>query len=136
MRKIPVTVLVLVWIVGIAMTWVEQRARLEHARAMIPRGAAYVRARHEADEMRRRDSALAFARAPIARTSTGESVRAVAYASAPVELSRGSSWLQLVGVVLMLWVFKIPLAVLAFTIAWVFARYRPPGSGTPPPATT
>jgi hypothetical protein len=136
MRKIPVAVLVLVWIVGFALTWAEQRARVERMRAMIPQGEAYVRARREADAMRQRDSALAFARAPIVRTATGESVHAVAYASAPVELRRGSSWLQLAGIVVVLWVFKIPLAVLAFTIAWLFARYRSAESGTPPPAAT
>ena len=72
--------------------------------------------------MRQCDSAMAFARATVTVTPAGDSIRGFAYtALTPASVASPSS---LFGIMIFAWVFKIPLALIAFTIAWLVARFR------------
>lgn len=71
---------------------------------------------------------MAFARAPVTITPAGDSIRAVAYTALEPSKSGSVSWL--LGIIIFAWVLKIPLALIAFTIAWFVARYRPSAPGT------
>ena len=65
-----------------------------------------------------RYDALAYARAPIGVTATGDTVRALAYASVP-HLPSHASMPFWPGMIIFAWVFVIPLALLAITTAYV-----------------
>ena len=123
--------LALLWLLGVVGFELELTATLRRARHQLPYARASVRAAHEREAQGRLDSAMAYARAPLGVTSSGDTVRAFAYASVPHVATRGSLpfWTQFMGVA---WVFKIPIILLALTLAYLFDRIRRNGTALAP----
>lgn len=123
--------LAFLWLFGVVGYALEMTAIMRRARNDLPYVRASVRAAHEREAQGRLDSAMAYARAPRAVTSSGDTVRAIAYASVPHIATRGSLpfWLQFMAVV---WAFKIPIVLLALTLAYLSDRIRRNGSAPVP----
>ena len=119
--------LALLWLLGVLAFALELTATMRRARNAFPYARASVRAAHEREAQGRLDSAMAYARVPLAVTTSGATVRAFAYASVPHVATRENLplWTQFMGVV---WVFKIPIVLLALTLAYLSDRIRSNGS--------
>ena len=124
--------LALLWLLGAIGFTVELTATMRRARNGFSHARASVRAAHEREAQGRLDSAMAYARAPLAVTASGDTVRALAYASIPhIATSRNVPfWPQFMAVV---WAFKIPIVLLALTLAYLSNRIRR-SSSVPAPA--
>jgi hypothetical protein len=134
MKKLSGFMLLALWVMGLSFMAIDMRSRMRRIRGDMPKIRANVLARREREDMRRLDSVMAFQRAPVTVTSSGETLRAVAYASSPRARPGGIPiWLRLSAA---LWVFKIPLLLGILTIGWIVDRIRTHGLETPPPAAT
>lgn len=123
--------LALLWLLGVVGFALELTATMRRARSEFPYARASMRATYEREAHVRLDSAMAYARAPLAVSASGDTVRALAYASVPHVATRGGLpfWTQFMGVV---WVFKIPIVLLALTLAYLSNRIRRSGSAPVP----
>ena len=115
--------LALLWLLGAAGFELQLTFAVRRAQRELPHVRASVRTVREREAQGRLDSAFAYAHAPVSVTATGDTNRALAYASVPHWPSNASLplWPRVIGFV---WVFAIPIALLALTFAYVAGLVR------------
>jgi hypothetical protein len=121
--RISGRLLVLLWVVGATGFALQMYGTMRRARAELPKARAYIRAAREREAQRRLDSAIAFARAPRTVTPAGDTVRAIAYTGVGLVIA-GKEPPNALLILALVWVFKIPFALLVLTGAYLIDRGR------------